>query len=157
MAAQNPPPGYGQPIPPIQPVPPAKPIAPAYGQPMPPQMEKQREEIPAFVSNKLLVLFVFFGMIMLAVGAMMIHVAPEITNKDYSIYNSSEQAKMQAQDARTQKTVTDVGHVLADIGALLLVAFMLLAALLRSDWSDTIRFGILLAVGLFLLGFAFAI
>jgi len=147
------------PPPPVQPIPPARPLYPPPQQEVkPPQMqEAKKEEIPNFVSNKLLVVFIFFGMVMLAVGAMMIHAAPEITNKDYSVYDASERAKIQAADARAQTTVTDIGHILADIGALLIVAFMLLAALLRTDWSDTIRFGILLAVGLFLLGFAFTI
>ncbi|MCX8173830.1 MAG: hypothetical protein N3F63_04390 [Thermoplasmata archaeon] len=138
----------------MQPIPPARPQAqyPPAAQPLPP-----REEIPAFVSNKLLVLFVFIGMVLLAVGAMMIHAAPEITNKDYSIYNAQDQAKIRAADQRLQLTITNVGHILADAGALLLIAFLLLAALLRTDWSDTVRFGLFLAVGLFLLGFAFAI
>ncbi|MGB9636121.1 MAG: hypothetical protein ACPL1Y_02585 [Thermoplasmata archaeon] len=93
---------------------------------------------------------------MLALGAMMLHAAPEITNRDYSIYNAHQKEIMDA-DQRLKTTVTDVGHILADIGALLLVTFLLLAALLRTDWSDTVRFGLFLAVGLFLLGFAFTI
>ncbi|MEM3610582.1 MAG: hypothetical protein QW620_00425 [Thermoplasmata archaeon] len=149
-------PGYIAPPPPqpMQPIPPARPPT-QYQQPTQPQ--PPREEIPSFVSGKLLVIFVFFGMVMLAVGAMMLHASPEITNKDYTIYNATEQAKIRAADQRLQQTITDVGHILADVGALLLVTFLLLAALLRTDWSDTVRFGLFLAVGLFLLGFAFSI
>ncbi|MGC8913259.1 MAG: hypothetical protein ACP5JR_03635 [Thermoplasmata archaeon] len=144
-----------QPMQPIPPAPSARPT-PSYPpvQTLPPP---PKEEIPSFVSNKLLVIFVFFGMVMLALGAMMLHAAPEITNRDYSIYNAQDQEKIREADQRLKTTVTDVGHILADIGALLLVTFLLLAALLRTDWSDTVRFGLFLAVGLFLLGFAFTI
>ncbi|MEM4292652.1 MAG: hypothetical protein QXJ27_00560 [Thermoplasmata archaeon] len=157
MAVQ-PPPYVPPPQPqPMQQISPPQPMPPPRPQPQYPisQPLAPKPETPGIVSNKLLVLFVFLGMVMLTLGAMMIHAAPEITNKDYSGYTDAN--KIRADDQRLQTTVTDIGHLMADVGALLIVTFLLLAALLRSDWSDTIRFGLLLAVGLFLLGFAFTI
>jgi len=93
---------------------------------------------PIIVKNSFLVIAVVASVLMLFIGAMLVHSAPLMTNKKYS---GSSAADDQAADYRTQVAVTDTGHVLSDVGAFLLMLMMLLAGLLRSDWSDTVRSG----------------
>jgi parallel beta-helix repeat protein len=108
---------------------------------------------PAIVGNGALTVCVVLGIIFLMLGAIMIHVAPELTNKEYA--STTDGAKAQAADVRSQRTIIDIGHIMFDIGAFFFVTFLLLAAILRRDLSDYVRFGLLLAVGLSLLSFAF--
>ena len=142
---QAPPPTY---TPPPQPyAPPPTEYTPLFRPPTAPY--------PALVKNSMLVIMVLISVLTLFIGAMMVHSAPMIYNKEYS----SDQAGVDQRqdDQRTAVTVTDVGHILADVGAFLLILFLLLAALLRSDWSDYVRFGVLFFVAVFAFSLGFRV
>jgi len=132
---------------------------PAVPPPGPPQTEytplfrPNTAPYPVIVKNTFLVLTVFISVLMLFLGAMLVHSAPLITNKDYT----GSSAAAIASDQRTQTTVTDMGHILADVGAFLLIFMLLLAGLLRSDWSDYVRFGTLFFVAVFAFSLGFGI
>lgn len=141
-----PPPAYSPP-----PLPPAAPQAPAYAPLFPPSAAPY----PALVKNSMLVIMVIVSVLTIFIGAMMVHSAPLMYNKEYS---SDQQGTDQRQDdQRTAVTVTNVGHILADVGAFLLIMFLLLAGMLRSDWSDYVRFGILFFVAVFAFSLGFRV
>ena len=143
---------YYPPQPQAQPQAPQTVMQPQYGAPAP---AVHAESYPKIVETKKVLMFTLIGVTFLLLSAMLVHISPEITNKDYTVYNDQDRQKMKDADMRTQTTIFDVGNVLKDLGAFMLVAFLLLAAIFRVDWPDYVRFGLFLAIGLFLLGFAF--
>ena len=141
-----PPPAYSPPPPP-----PASPQAPGYAPLFPPSAAPY----PALVKNSMLVIMVMVSVLTIFIGAMMVHSAPLMYNKEYS--NDAQGQDQRADDQRTAVTVTDVGHILADVGAFLLITFLLLAGLLRTDWSDYVRFGVLFFVAVFAFSLGFRV
>ncbi len=150
-AAQAPPPQYTPPPAPYkQPAgfaPPPTEYAPIF--------KPSTAPYPALVKNSMLVMMVMVSLLTIFLGAMMVHSAPMAYNKEYS----SDQAgnDQRADDMRTAVTVTNVGHILADVGAFLLIMFLLLAGMLRSDWSDYVRFGVLFFVAVFAFSLGFRV
>ena len=141
-----PPPAYSPPPPP-----PGGPQAPGYAPLFPPSAAPY----PALVKNSMLVIMVIVSVLTIFIGAMMVHSAPLMYNKEYS--NDTNGQDQRADDQRTAVTVTNVGHILADVGAFLLIMFLLLAGMLRSDWSDYVRFGILFFVAVFAFSLGFRV
>jgi len=105
------------------------------------------------VSNAVVAALVGVAIIMLFAGAMVMHYAPQITNKKYSSDDAGQEAE--EADARTVVTTMTVGRIVADVGAFLLILIMLLAAILRSDWSEYVRFGVLFFVAVFAFSLGF--
>jgi hypothetical protein len=111
---------------------------------------------PGFLENRPLAALILVGVIFLLVGAILVNVAPELTNKDYSsISDSTERSKATAADQRAKQALTDFGNVFKSIGVFFIFAFLLMAAVLRNDIPDYARFGILLMLGLIMLGSTF--
>ena len=144
MPLPPPPPQY---MPPPQPAAPPGPPPTEYA----PLFKPNTAPYPMLVKNTFLVLTVFISVLMLFLGAILVHSAPLVTNKDYS---GSSSAAIDA-DRRAQVTMTDTGHILADVGAFLLLFMLLLAGLLRTDWSDYVRFGVLFFVAVFAFSLGF--
>lgn len=83
----------------------------------------------------------------------MTHYAPQLTNKDYSDDEySSDRA---SEDRRAATTMAIAGRIVADVGAFLLILVLLLGAVLRTDWSDYLRFGVLFFVAVFAFSLGF--
>lgn len=146
-----PPPAY---TPPPQPQAPP----PAYAPPpteYTPIFKPSAAPYPALVKNSMLVIMVVISILTIFLGAMMVHSAPLLYNKEYS--NDQAGQDQRQDDQRTAVTVTNVGHILADVGAFLLIMFLLLAGMLRSDWSDYVRFGILFFVAVFAFALGFRV
>ena len=96
---------------------------------------------------------VSIAVVMLFAGAMVMHYVPQLTNKDYGdAENASDKL---AEDRRTATTMTVAGRIVADVGAFLLILVLLLGAMLRSDWSDYVRFGVLFFVAVFAFSLGF--
>lgn len=110
---------------------------------------------PAFLKNSMLVIMVFVSILTIFIGAMMVHAAPMMYNKEYSLDQAGQDQRQD--DMRTAETVKDLGHILADVGAFLLMFMLLLAGLLRSDWSDYVRFGVLFFVAVFAFSLGFRV
>jgi hypothetical protein len=147
--------------PPSQYTPPPQPYAPPPQTYAPPQagyaplFQPSTAPYPALVKNSMLVIMVVVSLLTIFLGAMMVHSAPMTYNKEYSSDQSGQDQR--ADDQRTAVTVTNVGHILADVGAFLLIMFLLLAGMLRSDWSDYVRFGILFFVAVFAFSLGFRV
>jgi len=116
-------------------------------------MMHPRQPYQGSVGNGVIALVVVVSVLMLFVGAMLMHITPQFTNKKYDDDESGFDQR--EADQRTAVSVTTAGRIVADIGAFLLIIILLLAAVLRSDWSEYVRFGVLFfaAVFAFSLGF----
>ena len=162
-------PGQEQPPPPPAPAPaPAPaPVAPA---------TPAKAPFAGFVSNKTMSMMIFIGLILIMVGAIMIHVGPQATNygandptqlvdekqadNGYDDMDDYQDAMLAAQhteqnNAAASNAMNYFGSMMADIGIFLVVGVMLLAAFLRPDLPDSVRFGALFAVGLILFAIGF--
>jgi len=119
----------------------------------PPPMAPPPRPYPAIVGTTMIALLVVVSLLMLFLGAMMMHYAPQLTNKKYSEDEAGENQR--EDDARTALTMTNIGRIVGDVGAFLLILVLLLAGMLRTDWSEYVRFGALFfaAVFAFSLGF----
>lgn len=123
-----------------------------------PQMQTQQvvmmapvKPYPGFLENKPLMMLILIGAIMLLLGSIMVNAAPMLTNKEYTdnaVYNN---------DVRTQKSMGYIGNILTGIGVFFIFAFLLMAAVVRTDLSDYTRFGLLLLIGLVMFGARFTI
>ena len=109
----------------------------------------QKKGYSGFMKDRNLMIIVMVSIFLFFGGALMSHASSFITNKDYSGDNGTDEMK---EDQRTQTTVSLVGNILADIGAALLLVFIVLAGIMRTDWSDTIRFGLLFFAAVFAFG-----
>ena len=108
---------------------------------------------PAVVGNNVVAALVVAAVVMLFLGAMVMHYAPQVTNKDYTDDEAGED--QQDEDRRTVQTMLIAGRIVADVGAFVLIMILLLAAMLRSDWSDYVRFGVLFFVAVFAFSLGF--
>ncbi len=164
QSQSNPPPP-----PPNQQPAPAQPYAAPPAKPKKPFFEK-------ITSNKMLSVFVTLGLVLMVVGAIMIHMAPQTTNYgsneptqvvnekqadgDYDDMDDYQDALLDAQhkeqnDAAAGNTMNYLGSTMADIGIFLIVMVLLLAAFLRNDLPESVRFGLFFAVGLILFAIGF--
>jgi ABC-type Fe3+ transport system permease subunit len=116
-------------------------------------MQPPHPAYPGVVSNAVVAALVGVAIVMLFAGAIVMHYAPEITNKKYSSDDAGSES--QASDQRAALTTMTVGRIVADVGAFLLILIMLLAAILRSDWSEYVRFGVLFFVAVFAFSLGF--
>lgn len=116
-------------------------------------MQPPHPAYPGVVSNAVVAALIGVAIIMLFAGAMVMHYAPQITNKKYTSDDAGQEAE--ESDARTVVTTMTVGRIVADVGAFLLILIMLLAAILRSDWSEYVRFGVLFFVAVFAFSLGF--
>lgn len=143
-----PPPEETDAVPPPPPVAPAP--QPAYGYQAPPK--KKSGPMP---SNSLMAILVMVGLGLVLLGALMTNLAPLETSYDHNGpagNTPAKQADSQADDAHTQTILNQFGQTLNAIGMIMVIVVLLLAALLRTDLSDNVRFGLLFAVGLIMLG-----
>ena len=115
---------------------------------------KQQKPYPTFLENKYLIVFIILGVIFLLIGAIMVNIAPEMKNKEYS---GTDAAKDLADDTRASLSMTHYGNVFKSIGVFFIFAFILMAAVLRTDLSDYTRFGLLLLLGLIMFATSFTI
>lgn len=120
--------------------------------PRPPYVPPQTP-YPGIVRNTGLAAIVVLSVALLFFGAMMGHLAPQLTNKDYTDDESGSDQR--EADGRTAQTLANMGRIVADIGAFFLLLILLLAGLLRTDWSDYVRFGVLFFVAVFAFSLGF--
>ena len=148
------PPGQQPPPPQQYPQPPQQQWVPqqSYQQPQQSTPTSMNSKIMKLVKGDTFGTIVFFGVVLILLGAVMIHIAPQITNYDHDPPSDSRDI---ADNAATQRMMGYVGSVLADIGIAMVAGFLLLAALFRADYSDTVRFGMLFTVGLMLFAVGF--
>jgi hypothetical protein len=117
--------------------------------------QQHKPPYPGIVGNTVLTVIVVISVLMLFLGAMLVHYAPLITNKKYTA--DDEGIAEMNNDLRTQKTTDSLGRILVDVGSFLLVFILLIAGMFRSDWSEYVRFGVLFFVAVFSFAIGFRI
>jgi len=122
--------------------------------------QQHKPPYPGIVGNSPLTIIVVVSVLMLFLGAMLVHYAPLITNKQYDQDNgvlTDVGLHDQQNDQRSQKTTDAVGRILVDVGSFLLIFILLLAGMFRTDWSDYVRFGVLFFVAVFAFAIGFRV
>gem|GEM_PF-2129462 len=137
-------------IPPPPPPPPAQP--PQYHQayqsvshlpPPPSQPIHKSNFIETFLDSKLVFILLLTSMLLVAVGGVLVHTAPNMTN--YA--NENPSIEKQREDLKTQNSMIYTGNALADLGAALVASILIVVGLFRKDLTDNARFGLLFAAG----------
>ncbi len=92
--------------------------------------------------------FILAGVLFVAIGGVLVHTAPSITNYGN---DAPDDDKVVKKDIQTQNSMTYTGNALADLGAGLLASILIMASMFRKELSDNARFGMLFAAGFIML------
>jgi uncharacterized BrkB/YihY/UPF0761 family membrane protein len=120
------------------------PPAPA---PAPQYYQKPPFEPSSIASNKLLLVFIILGIILMLVGSMLISIVPTIGDVD------EDDPDDLVSQAESKINTNAAGEIIFNIGGFLLALFLLFAGCFRPDMNQFARLGMLIAAALIITNF----